>query len=130
MFDESGPIYQQIAAQIEEQILSGELGGDDQVMSTNAYASFYRINPATAAKGFRQLADDGILYKRRGLGMFVSPDAPERLRTRRRERFFSEWVEPMLAEARMLGIPFPEIHGHIRGANDTDTFDEVGEGGA
>jgi DNA-binding transcriptional regulator YhcF (GntR family) len=103
----------QIAAQVEGQILSGELGGDDQVMSTNAYASFYRINPATAAKGFRQLVDEGILYKRRGLGMFVSPDAAVKLRAKRRERFFAEHVEPMIAEARMIGVPLDEIVKHI-----------------
>ena len=113
MFDDSSPIYMQIAAQVEGQILSGELGGDDQVMSTNAYASFYRINPATAAKGFRQLVDEGILYKRRGLGMFVSPDAAAKLRAKRRERFFAEHVEPMVAEARMIGVPLDEIVKHI-----------------
>lgn len=113
MFNDSSPIYVQIAAQVEEQILSGELGGDDQVMSTNAYASFYRINPATAAKGFRQLVDEGILYKRRGLGMFVSPDALEKLRAKRRGRFFAEHVEPMVAEARMIGVPLDEIVKHI-----------------
>lgn len=113
MFDDSAPIYQQVAAQIEEQILSGELASEDQVMSTNAYASFYRINPATAAKGFHQLVDEGILYKRRGLGMFVSPGAPEKLRAKRRERFFAEHVEPMVAEARMIGVPLDEIVKHI-----------------
>jgi DNA-binding transcriptional regulator YhcF (GntR family) len=113
VFDDSAPIYQQVAAQIEEQILSGELASEDQVMSTNAYASFYRINPATAAKGFHQLVDEGILYKRRGLGMFVSPGAPEKLRAKRRERFFAEHVEPMVAEARMIGVPLDEIVKHI-----------------
>jgi DNA-binding transcriptional regulator YhcF (GntR family) len=117
VFDDSSPIYQQIAAQIEDQIVSGELGGDEQVMSTNAYASFYRINPATAAKGFRQLVDEGILYKRRGLGMFVSPDAAETLRAKRRERFFAERVEPMVAEARMIGVPLDEI---VKRINDSE----------
>jgi GntR family transcriptional regulator len=116
VFDDASPIYLQVAAQIEEQILSGDLGGDDQVMSTNAYSAFYRINPATAAKGFRQLVDEGILYKRRGLGMFVSPDAADRLRTKRRERFFADRVEPMVAEARMIGVPLDEIVKHIENA--------------
>lgn len=119
MFDDASPIYQQIAAQIEDQILRGELGGDDQVMSTNAYASFYRINPATAGKGFRQLVDDGILYKRRGLGMFVDADAPEKLRAKRRKQFFSDWVDPMLAEARMVGVPVEEIVSHIEHSEGT-----------
>src|SRR5690554_5262620 len=85
-------------------------------MSTNAYASFYRINPATAAKGFHQLVDEGILYKRRGVGMFVSPDAPERLRAERRERFFTEVLDPALEEARLLGIPLTEIVERITAA--------------
>jgi GntR family transcriptional regulator len=116
VFDDASPIYLQVAAQIEEQILSGDLRSDDQVMSTNAYATFYRINPATAAKGFRQLVDEGILYKRRGLGMFVSPDAADRLRAKRRERFFADRVEPMVAEARMIGVPLDEIVTHIDNA--------------
>jgi GntR family transcriptional regulator len=116
VFDDASPIYLQVAAQIEEQILSGDLRSDDQVMSTNAYATFYRINPATAAKGFRQLVDEGILYKRRGLGMFVSPDAADRLRAQRRERFFADRVEPMVAEARMIGVPLDEIVTHIDNA--------------
>ena len=116
MFDDRSPIYLQIADQIREQILRGELEGDDPVMSTNAYASFYRINPATAAKGFHQLVDEGILYKRRGVGMFVSPDAPERLRAERRERFFTEVLDPALEEARLLGIPLTEIVERIAAA--------------
>jgi GntR family transcriptional regulator len=116
VFNDASPIYVQVAAQIEEQILSGDLEGDDQVMSTNAYAAFYRINPATAAKGFRQLVDEGILYKRRGLGMFVSPDAADKLRARRRERFFADRVQPMVAEARMIGVPLDEIVKHIENA--------------
>ena len=123
MFDDASPIYLQVAAQIEEQILSGDLSGDDQVMSTNAYAAFYRINPATAAKGVRQLADEGILYKRRGLGMFVSPDAADRLRAKRRERFFADRVEPMVAEARMIGVPLDEIVKHIENARSGEGHD-------
>ncbi|WP_205856997.1 GntR family transcriptional regulator, partial [Phytoactinopolyspora endophytica] len=84
MFDDRSPIYYQIAEAIKNEILSGELGADEQVMSTNQYAAFYRINPATAAKGFAQLVDEGVLYKRRGIGMFVSPDARTRLLKERR----------------------------------------------
>ncbi len=78
-------------------------------MSTNQYAAFYRINPATAAKAFQELVDEGLLYKRRGIGMFVSPGARERLRSQRRERFFADVVEPMVAEARAIGIPLREV---------------------
>ncbi|MFI7600820.1 GntR family transcriptional regulator [Actinoplanes sp. NPDC049681] len=115
MFDDRSPIYLQIAEGIKNDILSGALEEDGQVMSTNQYAAFYRINPATAAKGFAQLVDDGVLYKKRGIGMFVSPDARQKLRDERRKRFFAEVVDPMLAEARMIGVSIEEIKKHIDG---------------
>ena len=113
MFDDNSPIYLQIANGIKNDVLSGALGEDEQVMSTNQYAAFYQINPATAAKGFAQLVDEGVLYKKRGIGMFVSPDARARLRRQRRDRFFSEVVDPMLAEARMVGVDVQEIVKYI-----------------
>ncbi|HEX5598639.1 MAG TPA: GntR family transcriptional regulator [Micromonosporaceae bacterium] len=113
MFDDRSPIYQQIADKIKDDILRGVLNADEQVMSTNQYAVFYRINPATAAKGFQQLVEEGVLYKRRGIGMFVSPDAGERLRAQRRETFFAQVVEPMLAEADVVGIPRQDIVRYI-----------------
>lgn len=114
MFDDRSPIYQQIAERIKEEILGGALAAGDQVMSTNQYAAFYRINPATAARAFRQLTDEGVLVKRRGIGMFVSHDAPEKLRSQRRERFFTDLVDPMLAQAGLLGIPVAEVIGYLR----------------
>jgi GntR family transcriptional regulator len=98
--------------------LSGELLPDAQVMSTNQYAAFYRINPATAAKGFQQLVDDGLLYKKRGIGMFVSSDAPERLRARHRERFFTDVVDPMVAEAEAIGVPLADVVARIERRQD------------
>ena len=115
MFDGQAPIYRQIADGICDDILSGALKEDQQVMSTNQYAAFYQINPATAAKGFALLVDEGILHRRRGIGMFVSARARDALRARRRERFFAEVVDPMLAEARMIGIGVDEIVRHVTG---------------
>jgi DNA-binding transcriptional regulator YhcF (GntR family) len=114
VFDDRSPIYVQIANGIKDDVVSGALKEDEQVMSTNQYAAFYQINPATAAKGFAQLVDEGVLYKKRGIGMFVSPDARERLRSRRRERFFAEVVDPMLAEARMVGVGIDEITAYLK----------------
>ncbi len=114
MFDDGSPIYRQIAGRIKADILSGALNADKQVMSTNQYAAFYRINPATAAKAFQQLVDEGVLYKRRGIGMFVSPGARDALRAGRRERFFDDVVDPMVDEARAIGIPLDEVIGRIR----------------
>ena len=73
--DESRPIFLQIAEQIENDIIGGVLPEESQVPSTNEYAAFYRINPATAGKGVNVLVDAGILYKKRGIGMFVATGA-------------------------------------------------------
>lgn len=113
MFDGREPIYQQIAEAIRGEILSGALREGDQVMSTTQYATTYRINPATAAKAFAQLVDEGILHKQRGLGMFVSEGAPALLRSRRREVFFAERLDPVLHEADVLGITRTELAGYV-----------------
>ncbi|HEX2133637.1 MAG TPA: GntR family transcriptional regulator [Actinophytocola sp.] len=120
MFDDRSPIYRQIAERIEADVLNGALRGDEQVMSTTKYAAFHRINPATVAKAFQQLVDDGVLYKRRGIGMFVSPDAPEALRERRRKSFFTDVVDPMVAQARTLGIPLSDLVARITEMSEGD----------
>ena len=113
MFDDRSPIYRQIADQVKAEVVSGTLDGDQQVMSTNQYAAFYRINPATVAKAFQQLVDEQVLSKKRGIGMFVSPTARDALRARRRETFFSDVVDPMVAEAKAVGVPLAEVMARI-----------------
>ena len=102
--DESRPIFLQIAEQIENDIIGGLMAEETQVPSINELAAFYRINPATALKGVTLLVDEGILYKKRGIGMFVSEGSRERLVAKRREQFSQEFVRPLLAEAVKLGI--------------------------
>jgi len=102
--DETRPIFIQIAERIENDILSGALPEETQVPSTNEFAAFYRINPATAGKGVNLLVDNGILYKKRGIGMFVAGGSLARIRANRREQFRAEYVRPLLAEATKLGI--------------------------
>jgi len=104
MIDEGKPIFVQIAEQIEDDIIDGVYPAETQVPSTNEFAAFYRINPATAGKGVNLLVDAGILYKKRGIGMFVSDGARERLVAKRRDAFRDEYVRPLLAEAAKLGI--------------------------
>ena len=113
MFDDRSPIYRQIADQVKAEVVGGTLDGDQQVMSTNQYAAFYRINPATVAKAFQQLVDEQVLSKKRGIGMFVSPTARDALRARRRETFFSDVVDPMVAEAKAVGVPLAEVVARI-----------------
>src|SRR5262245_48463199 len=107
--DEGRPIFVQIAEQIENAIIDGSLAEEAQVPSTNELAAFHRINPATAAKGINQLVDDEILYKKRGIGMFVSPGARAKLRMRRREHFSDQFLRPMLIEAHKLGLTTREL---------------------
>jgi DNA-binding transcriptional regulator YhcF (GntR family) len=107
--DDGRPIFVQIAETIEDDILEGRLAEETQVPSTNQFASFYRINPATAAKGVNQLVDQGILYKKRGIGMFVSTGAQEKLREKRKELFYEQYVATMVQEAKKLGISIDQL---------------------
>jgi DNA-binding transcriptional regulator YhcF (GntR family) len=111
--DEGRPIFVQIAEEIENAIIDGSLSEESQVPSTNELAAFHRINPATAAKGINQLVADGILYKKRGIGMFVSPGARAKLRDRRREQFADRYLRPLIVEARKLGISTAEVKDMI-----------------
>ena len=109
LIDENRPIFVQIAERIENDIIAGELPEELQVPSTNQFASFYQINPATAAKGVNLLVDQGILHKKRGLGMYVAPGARAKLLEKRREQFFEQYVVPMLQEAEKLDITTQQV---------------------
>lgn len=114
LIDENRPIFLQIAERIEEDILAGRLAEEEQVPSTNQFATLYQINPATAAKGVNLLVDQGILYKKRGVGMFVAAGSRERLREKRRELFFEHYVVAMLHEAKRLGIEEEQVIAMIQ----------------
>lgn len=109
MNEDGGPIFRQVAALIENAIVDGSLGEESQAPSSNELAAFHRINPATAAKGLNQLVTDGVLHKRRGVGMFVATGAREQLLKRRRSEFADVYVRPLLAEAQKLGISAREL---------------------
>ncbi|WJL94148.1 GntR family transcriptional regulator [Microbacterium sp. ET2] len=104
MVEEGRALFLQIAESVEDAIIDGSLTEESQAPSTNELAAFHRINPATAAKGVNMLVDKGVLYKRRGIGMFVAPGARERLLDERRTAFADRYVGPLLAEARKLGL--------------------------
>ena len=97
-------IYLQISQMIETDILRGILLEEERVPSTNELAKLYTINPATAAKGVNLLVDEGILYKKRGIGMFVATGATEKIRVRRKQEFYQVRLAELLAEAQSLGI--------------------------
>ena len=102
--DDSKPIFQQVADRISSDILAGTYGEEEQVPSTNEIALFHRINPATAGKGINTLVSRGILYKRRGIGMFVATGARQILLRERRDRFVNDYVDPLVTEARAIGF--------------------------
>lgn len=103
------PLFVQIASEIENQIVEGALLEESMAPSTNALAAFYRINPATAAKGMRLLQEDGILERRRGLGMFVTKGARKVLLEKRRSAVIQSYVRPLVKEARTIGLNDAEL---------------------
>ena len=102
-------IYLQIAQMLEDSILRGIYREEEQVPSTNELARGYNINPATAAKGINLLVADGILYKRRGIGMFVSPGAGEKVRRKRKAAFYDEYIKPLVKEGGSLSLTRDEL---------------------
>ena len=109
-------IYLQIAQMLEDGILRGIYPEETQVPSTNELARTLRINPATGAKGLNLLVEEGILHKRRGLGMFVAPGAEARIRAKRRAEFLEQYVKPLVAEARKLGLTTEELQAMLEAA--------------
>lgn len=119
-FQEGSPIFHQVEKRISDNIVSGKLVTDDQVPSTNQFAKHYQINPATAAKGINRLVDKGILYKKRGVGMFVAEGARKQLIAERKQMFYEEFVLPMLEEAEQLEVSAEEVKEMIDGGKNHD----------
>lgn len=111
-------IYIQIAEMIENDILRDVILEEERVPSTNELAKLYVINPATAAKGINLLVDKGILYKKRGVGMFVESGAKEKIKAGRKAEFYERFVISLLKEAKSLGIGKAELIGMIEEAEE------------
>ncbi len=102
-------IYLQISEMIENDILRDVLLEEEKVPSTNELAKFFKINPATAAKGINLLVDEGILYKKRGIGMFVTQGAKQAVKKKRKDAFYDNFIKSLLVEAASLGISQEEL---------------------
>ena len=111
--DGDKPIFQQIAEGLEDGILSGVFPEESQIPSITEFSVQYRINPATALKGINLLVDAGIVYKKRGIGMFVSSGAVEKLRGKRREQFYSKYICTLVNEAKRLRLTERDIQEMI-----------------
>jgi DNA-binding transcriptional regulator YhcF (GntR family) len=112
-FEDERPIFVQIAEQIEDGILSGAFPEESQIPSTTEISVNYRINPATALKGINLLVDSGIVYKKRGVGMFVSEGAVEVIREKRKEEFFDRYIVRLAEEARKLSLTKKDVEDMI-----------------
>ncbi len=106
---EDKSIYIQISEMIEDEILRDILKEEEQVPSTTELSKFYKINPATAAKGINILVDKDVLYKKRGIGMFVQTGAKEKIMEARKESFYETYVKAIINEARLIGISKEEL---------------------
>ena len=112
-FNAATPIYVQIAEEIRTQILSGELAEGARLTSTTEYATRYRINPATANKAVALLVDEGLVVKRRGIGMFVADGALADLRRSRRAAYTDDVLHPALDTGLALGLDDAELRDAV-----------------
>ncbi|ASS64919.1 MULTISPECIES: GntR family transcriptional regulator [unclassified Paenibacillus] len=108
-FDEKQPIFQQVADIIEDDILNGTYREDEQILSVAQFSQLFQINPATVVKGIGLLVNETILYKKRGLGMYVSSDAKQKIQNQRRTRFYKELLSNLISEADKLELATEDI---------------------
>lgn len=125
-FDSETPIYMQIAEQIEDAILSGAFAEESQVPSTTEISVTYQINPATVLKGMNLLVDAGVLYKKRGLGMFVCKGAANGILQKRKKTFYDGFVVRLLQEAEKLSISRQELLEMIREGDQNESNPSTG----
>lgn len=121
--DSTKPIYIQISEWLENQILNGNIGTDEKMYSQYQLADMYNINPATAAKGLNILQNENILYKKRGLGMFVSPEAKNLIFNKRKNETLKGLILELLAEANRLNVEEEELFQLIRAVKEKNGGD-------
>lgn len=107
--DQEKPIFLQIAEGIEDGILTGAFPEGSQIPSITEFSVNYKINPATALKGINLLVDENIIFKKRGVGMFVSDGAVQKLRQKRQDQFYTNYISSLIEEAKRLGITSDDI---------------------
>lgn len=103
------PIFIQIAEQLEDSIFTGIFPEETKIPSTNEIADLLNINPHTVLKGMNLLVDEEIIYKKRGLGMFVKEGAVKKIRSKRQGQFIKQYIAALLEEAAKLQMTKDEI---------------------
>ncbi|MEK3980019.1 GntR family transcriptional regulator [Psychrobacillus sp. FSL K6-2836] len=107
--DSTKPIYVQIAEWLENEIIAERFKDDEKIYSQYQLAELFNINPATAAKGLTILVEENILYKKRGLGMFVAPEAKIMILEKRRNETLTKMVMDIVLEAKRLSVTKEEL---------------------
>ena len=107
--DQEKPIFIQIAEGIEDGILTGAFPEESKIPSITEFSVNYKINPATALKGINLLVDEAIIFKKRGVGMFVAQGAVSKLKKKRQDQFYDNYINKLVDEAKRLGITSDEI---------------------
>ena len=126
--DQEKPIFIQIAEGIEDGILTGAFPEESQIPSITEFSVNYKINPATALKGINLLVDENIIFKKRGVGMFVSKGAVQQLKKKRQNQFYDNYISNLIEEAKRLGISSDDIIAMIeRGFSDKYENERKGE---
>ena len=103
-FKQDKAIYMQLVDRLCDEILCGKYQSDDRIPSVREFAVMLEVNTNTVVKAYDQLSLSGIIYTRRGLGYFVSPEAKEQILLTRREKFMKESLPEVFRQMKLLGI--------------------------
>ncbi|MBR5363315.1 MAG: GntR family transcriptional regulator [Oscillospiraceae bacterium] len=114
-FNDTEPLFIQIAQWLEDRIVTGQIQADEQIPSTTELSQVLKINPATVRKGVNLLVEKGLVYKKRGMGMYVAEHATEHVRDDRRVKFYDDYIAPLLAEAQRLGLSRADLIEMLKG---------------
>ena len=114
-FNDTEPLCLQIAQWLEDKIVTGQFQTDEQIPSTTELSQILKINPATVRKGVTLLVEKGLVYKKRGMGMFVAENAAENVRDERRVKFYDDFIAPLFEEAKRLGISRADLIEMLKG---------------
>lgn len=108
-FTNEKAIFLQMADRLCDEILAGTYRGDDRIPSVREYAVMLGVNTNTAVKTYELLAREGVIYNKRGMGYYVSPDARQQILERRRAEFREQTLPELFRQMRLLGIDIDEI---------------------
>ena len=125
--DSNKLIFEQVAEMVENQILDGILQANDQSPSTTEFSNVYGINPATARKGLNILVDEGILYKKRGMGMFVTDKAIDIIKEKRRQEYLDKILPDLIKNIKLLGISKDDLINEIEDIYRKEDIDDWGK---